>query len=112
MASPTPGGSPSSAMRRWRSTGCWGWPRSIDRKSTRLNSSHGYMSYAVFCLNKQKSPTLYSPPTDNFVALFPHVLAVELAFRDRALRPAIATAIERGRVLQLVADCRVTVTRT
>src|SRR5687768_17962997 len=24
-----------------------------DRKSTRLNSSHGYISYAVFCLNKQ-----------------------------------------------------------
>src|SRR2546429_3279028 len=24
----------------------------IDRKSTRLNSSHGYISYAVFCLNK------------------------------------------------------------
>src|SRR5687768_18312760 len=23
----------------------------IDRKSTRLNSSHGYISYAVFCLN-------------------------------------------------------------
>src|SRR2546429_6750357 len=25
-----------------------------DRKSTRLNSSHGYISYAVFCLKKQK----------------------------------------------------------
>src|SRR2546422_2996378 len=26
-----------------------------DRKSTRLNSSHGYISYAVFCLKKKKS---------------------------------------------------------
>src|SRR2546429_5304683 len=26
-----------------------------DRKSTRLNSSHGYISYAVFCLNKKKT---------------------------------------------------------
>src|SRR2546429_4947831 len=26
----------------------------LDRKSTRLNSSHGYISYAVFCLKKQK----------------------------------------------------------
>src|SRR2546429_3703647 len=26
----------------------------IDRKSTRLNSSHGYISYAVFCLEKKK----------------------------------------------------------
>src|SRR2546422_1740602 len=28
--------------------------RRIDRKSTRLNSSHGYISYAVFCLKKKK----------------------------------------------------------
>src|SRR2546429_5284333 len=27
---------------------------SRDRKSTRLNSSHGYISYAVFCLKKKK----------------------------------------------------------
>src|SRR5687768_18258860 len=26
-----------------------------DRKSTRLNSSHGYISYAVFCLKKKKA---------------------------------------------------------
>src|SRR2546422_7950251 len=29
-----------------------------DRKSTRLNSSHGYISYAVFCLKKKKKHTL------------------------------------------------------
>src|SRR5687768_18096942 len=29
-----------------------------DRKSTRLNSSHGYISYAVFCLKKKKTTTL------------------------------------------------------
>src|SRR2546422_5949230 len=29
----------------------------VDRKSTRLNSSHGYISYAVFCLKKKKSTT-------------------------------------------------------
>src|SRR2546422_5127156 len=28
-----------------------------DRKSTRLNSSHGYISYAVFCLKKKKKKT-------------------------------------------------------
>src|SRR3989304_8910436 len=28
-----------------------------DRKSTRLNSSHGYISYAVFCLKKKKITT-------------------------------------------------------
>src|SRR2546429_6482953 len=31
-----------------------------DRKSTRLNSSHGYISYAVFCLKKKKR---HCPPT-------------------------------------------------
>src|SRR2546422_5094615 len=29
-------------------------PGERDRKSTRLNSSHGYISYAVFCLKKKK----------------------------------------------------------
>src|SRR6266550_8437332 len=32
-----------------------------DRKSTRLNSSHGYISYAVFCLKKKKQYTLTFP---------------------------------------------------
>src|SRR5215470_5242229 len=46
--SPTPGG-----QTRWRE------PRELpaqrsDRKSTRLNSSHGSISYAVFCLKKKK----------------------------------------------------------
>src|SRR2546429_2351363 len=31
--------------------------RRQDRKSTRLNSSHGYISYAVFCLKKKKKNT-------------------------------------------------------
>src|SRR2546422_6856597 len=36
-----------SGARRERDVGA-------DRKSTRLNSSHGYISYAVFCLKKKK----------------------------------------------------------
>src|SRR2546422_1873644 len=31
-----------------------------DRKSTRLNSSHGYNSYAVFCLEKKKTSAIIS----------------------------------------------------
>src|SRR2546429_3693363 len=37
----------------------------LDRKSTRLNSSHGYISYAVFCLKKKKhaiGATMLSAP--------------------------------------------------
>src|SRR2546430_4711989 len=30
------------------------WPEHRDRKSTRLNSSHSQISYAVFCLKKKK----------------------------------------------------------
>src|SRR2546422_6645044 len=33
-----------------------------DRKSTRLNSSHGYISYAVFCLKKKICVTLPARP--------------------------------------------------
>src|SRR2546422_6671674 len=32
----------------------------LDRKSTRLNSSHGYISYAVFCLKKKKKSPISS----------------------------------------------------
>src|SRR2546429_4312205 len=59
-------------------------PPGRDRKSTRLNSSHGYISYAVFCLKKKQTiqvhpftsssnnhdpisvtPTLTRPTTDS-----------------------------------------------
>src|SRR3712207_8646388 len=35
----------------------------VDRKSTRLNSSHANISYAVFCLKKKKHPPKLSPPS-------------------------------------------------
>src|SRR2546421_6478798 len=36
--------------------------REIDRKSTRLNSSHDQISYAVFCLKKKKNTRLIGSP--------------------------------------------------
>src|SRR2546422_6207096 len=45
-----------------------------DRKSTRLNSSHGYISYAVFCLKKKKNRKVattdlgHSPPRAHAIA--------------------------------------------
>src|SRR2546429_4336474 len=46
-----------------------------DRKSTRLNSSHGYISYAVFCLKKKKIiPTLNNPQ----IIAIQHVLSPPL----------------------------------
>src|SRR6266487_5113574 len=38
--------------RRSPACGCWPWWPGPDRKSTRLNSSHPSISYAVFCLKK------------------------------------------------------------
>src|SRR3712207_7170520 len=44
---------PAPGPFRIQRVGQW-WP--IDRKSTRLNSSHANISYAVFCLKKKKNP--------------------------------------------------------
>src|SRR2546422_7900481 len=46
---------PVSSLYAWATSdwSCFG----RDRKSTRLNSSHGYISYAVFCLKKKKKET-------------------------------------------------------
>jgi peptide/nickel transport system substrate-binding protein len=56
-----------------------------------------------------KGAVLYSLPTDNFASLFLNVRPDRVVFRDRAVRQAIATAIDRGRVLRLAADGRGTV---
>src|SRR5438552_9409177 len=39
--------------------------RQRDRKSTRLNSSHQIISYAVFCLKKKNTPDLHQQETNN-----------------------------------------------
>src|SRR2546430_10625709 len=43
-------------------------PNAEDRKSTRLNSSHSQISYAVFCL-KKKNIIILEPKTDELVVL-------------------------------------------
>src|SRR2546430_6093693 len=42
---------------------------SIDRKSTRLNSSHSHISYAVFCLKKKAAQLQVHPVLKDIVAL-------------------------------------------
>src|SRR3712207_7114383 len=46
------------SVETYRETACSPW---LDRKSTRLNSSHANISYAVFCL-KKKTPSPPPPP--------------------------------------------------
>src|SRR3712207_7462995 len=48
-----------TCSRRGSSGGRYGRERARDRKSTRLNSSHANISYAVFCLKKKKLLLLY-----------------------------------------------------
>src|SRR5690349_23978525 len=50
------GSAKSAAMKI---IGSWRRVTVLDRKSTRLNSSHVEISYAVFCLKKKKTDTLY-----------------------------------------------------
>src|SRR6266542_6374134 len=50
-----------------------------DRKSTRLNSSHGSISYAVFCLKKKNTLAHYTTPAN--VALRPEAARNMLAWR-------------------------------
>src|SRR2546430_9873261 len=57
-----------------------GGPPLIDRKSTRLNSSHSQISYAVFCLKKKTSTVVHllrgsavhTPPPDRQCVLVTH----------------------------------------
>ena len=53
-----------------------------------------------------KAVDLLSLPTNDFTALFLNVRPNRAVFRDRAVRLAIATAVDRGRVLQVAADGR------
>src|SRR2546422_2134372 len=60
---------PSRRLLRGRDPHRGGWgsrqraAARTDRKSTRLNSSHGYISYAVFCLKKKKKRKIHSNRT-------------------------------------------------
>src|SRR2546422_7120699 len=72
-----------AAARGFHGRSCgWRLPRSRaprrgrDRKSTRLNSSHGYISYAVFCLKKKKK-------------VFLSLLSVVIKLISRSLDPLL-----------------------
>src|SRR2546422_1938685 len=80
---------PEKPLRATQSASAGGWNAMArpagrggrDRKSTRLNSSHGYISYAVFCLKKKKG---------KLAALF--CKRDELICNDTCIPPAAATS--------------------
>src|SRR5207245_8042459 len=51
-------------VHAWQQTQMLFYAACRDRKSTRLNSSHGSISYAVFCLKKKKKMTDNEPHDD------------------------------------------------
>src|SRR5690625_6296912 len=57
VPAPGPGAEGLAGASRLRRDGDVGRPRRRDRKSTRLNSSHVAISYAVFCLKKKTDTT-------------------------------------------------------
>src|SRR2546430_5886759 len=55
-------------LRRAAGRAARGGSQAADRKSTRLNSSHSQISYAVFCLKKKKKTKPYIPYTLHLLA--------------------------------------------
>src|SRR5256885_13016024 len=75
---------------------------SSDRKSTRLNSSHLVISYAVFCLKKKRKIKSHITPvlSLHLDAPYPHVLAVRHnRLNARRARPPRYVAAQPLRVL-------------
>src|SRR2546429_1194353 len=68
-----------------------------DRKSTRLNSSHGYISYAVFCLKKKTE----HQPQQGFDRHAIHTHRHRLTVDDVPQRPQLIQAV-RDHALQLM----------
>src|SRR3989449_7986081 len=62
-----------------------------DRKSTRLSSSHGYISYPVLCLKKKVPRSIPGAAVDDELVRFLRVLEIVLEHpEDRLLPPALA----------------------
>src|SRR2546429_6386613 len=69
--------------------------QTLDRKSTRLNSSHGYISYAVFCLKKTLRKYVDERASDKDVYATPSEYIRDLIRQDMQDR-AIAVNILEG----------------
>src|SRR2546430_13569762 len=64
------------------------WSEIADRKSTRLNSSHSQISYAVFCLKKKKHIRAYRRANQARNAIPPRRPSTSSAIPSRPTRPA------------------------
>src|SRR2546430_5734358 len=76
--------------------------RTVDRKSTRLNSSHSQISYAVFCLKKKKNIVKSLPLIHDHVPVVRDICAQILHRIDHMREPAICIVKGLDRAIQLV----------
>src|SRR5256885_917841 len=58
---------------------------SSDRKSTRLNSSHLVISYAVFCLKKKKNTPPFSSNSSSTLSIQLHTLSLPLMLPEHSI---------------------------
>src|SRR5256885_6807903 len=56
--------------------------RGIDRKSTRLNSSHLVISYAVFCLKKKKNTLVQCPSLYDTLHTYTYHITIDLLLHE------------------------------
>src|SRR5205809_1585360 len=69
----------------------------VDRKSTRLNSSHGYISYAVFCLKKKKRISRsFEPDAVDWRVLVSLPAGARQSFNHLSRRPASVATVMAG----------------
>src|SRR5438132_8957171 len=77
----TPGATSTCFCSSRSSANCWS---RRDRKSTRLNSSHTVISYAVFCLKKKNVPIDLCLPRTALVIAASDVLHIHIELVDKA----------------------------
>src|SRR2546429_5974023 len=73
--------------------------QSQDRKSTRLNSSHGYISYAVFCLKKKNNQARAAAPA----TLLERGITLARCFSGTVARlpPGVLCSLARGHLVRM-----------
>src|SRR5206468_8078935 len=86
----------------FRVSSCVRTPRGRDRKSTRLNSSHDQISYAVFCLKKKK----HIPTAFVILSRSPSEKSCAYTFTARCICPSPSPRNPCFARLRIIADYR------
>src|SRR2546421_1441824 len=76
-----------------------------DRKSTRLNSSHDQISYAVFCLKKKKTTNWNETKRHNRTTTYTHISGNDNRRHLNALQHTTTTSIHRPNLPQSKQRC-------